>query len=412
VIATSRPVTSCQGCAAPDLVSVLFLGYHPPVNTMPAIGAPLVEQAVYPLELLRCEGCGLVQIGTEVDQDVLFPPSYPYRSGSTAVLRDNFADLCRESRDLLVLRSGNLVVDIGSNDGTLLANFQAAGLTVLGVEPSEAGERARERGVPTLTAFFGPRTAQDIVGECGHASLVTAANVFAHIPDVHAVLDAVTELCGEDGVFVSESHYLPDLVANLQYDAIYHEHLRYYDLHSLASILDRHGLEIIHARRIPPHGGSIRVYASRAGRHEVHPSVAALLAEERDALGGSAFTDFRTRVAESKRDLLVLLAETRRRGERVYGIGAPSRAATLLNYIGADEGLIDCVLELASSPKVDKYMPGTTIPVLDEKKLLVDQPEYALLLSWHLTDELTGTLRRKGFRGRFIVPLPVPRLLT
>jgi hypothetical protein len=261
--------------------------------------------------------------------------------------------------------------------------------------------------------FFGLETARRIRAGHGQAALVTACNVFAHITDLHGVLAGITEVCADDGVFVSESHYLPDLLATLQYDTIYHEHLRYYDLHALRSIMDKHGLEVFHVRRIPSHGGSIRVYAARAGRREVLPSVARLLAEEQrqGIADGSAFTTFRDRVARSKLDLLALLCEVKRLGGRIYGVGAPSRAATLLNYAGVDDGILDCVAEVASSPKVGRYVAGTLIPVLDERKLVEDQPEYALLLSWHIADELIESLRGKGFRGRFIVPLPEPRVV-
>lgn len=410
---TSKPITACQSCDARPLTSILFLGYMPPVNAMPPIGEPLVEQPAYPLELFRCDACGLVQIGTDVDQTVLFAPSYPYRSNSTKILRENFAELYRESSELLGLKPEDFVVDIGSNDGTLLANFLVGGQRVLGVEPSEAGAEARTRGVDTLTAFFGLETARRIRAEHGPAKLITATNVFAHITDVHGVLGGIVEMCAEEGIFVNESHYLPTLLETLQYDTIYHEHLRYYGLHSMKPMLEKHGLEIFHVRKIPTHGGSIRVYAARAGRRRIEPSVAALLEEERQRgiASGSAFATFRREVLQSKLDLHALLADIKRQDGRIYGIGAPSRASTLINYTGLDDGILDCVLEVSTSRKIGKYIPGTVIPVLDEKKLFEDQPEYALLLSWHIAEELMSNLRRKGFRGRFVIPLPQPRII-
>ena len=393
--------------------SLLFLGYVPPVNTMPPVGERAVEQPAFPLELLRCDDCGLAQIGLEVDPQVLFPYSYPYLSGTTRILRENFADLYREASSLVKIGAEDLVIDIGSNDGTLLVNFKDGDHRVLGIEPSRAGEVARTRGIDTLTDYFGLATARRVRAERGPAKVITAANVFAHIGDVHGVAAGIVELLAPDGVFISESHYLLALVDTLQYDTIYHEHLRYYALGSLEALLSRHGLEVFHVKRIPTHGGSIRVYAARPGSYPVAPSVAERRSHEQQfgITDGSALAAFRRRVGESKLALYDLLASLKKPGSRIYGIGAPSRASTLINYVGLDDGIVDAVMEVSGSHKLDKYVPGTRIPVLDEAKLYADQPEYALLLSWHIADELAGNLRKRGYKGAFIVPLPEPRVI-
>jgi len=182
-------------------------------------------------------------------------------------------------------------------------------------------------------------------------------------------------------------------------------------LKSLQYLFELHGLEIIHARPIPTHGGSIRVYTARKGQRPVQESVTRILAEEEVKLTWDAFMDFRKRVSQSKLDLMAMLQEIRSKNEKVYGIGAPSRASTLVNYVGLDDSIIDCVLEIKGSYKIGKYMPGTLIPVLEESKLVEDQPEYAILFSWHIADELIPKLKEKGYRGKFIVPLPTPRIL-
>jgi hypothetical protein len=409
---SSVVVDRCQVCDTRELRSMLFIGYLPPVNQMRPIGERPREQPAYPAELLLCPRCQLVQLGLIVDPAVLFPPEYPYTSGTTRILRDNFAELYQDCRRIVPLGPDDLVVDIGSNDGTLLSNFKNGGHRVRGIEPTLMANLANERGIPTLMAFFGPEPAAVVRAQDGPATIVTATNVFAHIEHVHDIVESLLSMLKSDGVFISESHYLMSLIETLQYDTIYHEHLRYYSLHSLKFLLERHGLEVIHARRIPTHGGSIRVYAARRGTRPVQPSVAAILAEER---GAGAWTDrlaeFKRRVVLSKLALHALLRDLRQQGARIYGIGAPSRASTLINYVGLDDGIVDCVLEVKGSYKVGKYMPGTVIPVLDEAKLLEDQPEYALLLSWHIAEELAPKLTGKGFKGRFIVPLPVPRVL-
>jgi len=401
-------VERCQVCGARDLKSILFAGFLPPVNTMAPIGTRPNEQPAYPAELLQCPTCRLVQLGLIVDPAVLFPPHYAYTSGTTRILRENFAELYHEVMRLYPIAKDDLAVDVGSNDGTLLSNFHDAGHRVCGVEPTDTYKLAVQRGMPTVNAFFGPEAASQVVAQHGRARIVTATNVFAHIENVHEIVESIVAMLDDDGIFISESHYLLPLVQTLQYDTIYHEHLRYYALQSLKYLLEMHGLEVIHAKRIPTHGGSIRVYASRAGQRPVQPSVAAILAEEERELTWERFLDFRRRVSQSKLDLMALLKGIRGKGERVYGVGAPSRASTMVNYVGLDDAIVDCVLEIQGSYKIGKLMPGTLIPVLEESKLFADQPEYALLFSWHIADELIPKLRQKGYSGRFIVPLPTP----
>lgn len=402
----------CQVCGSSKLQGVLFLGYLPPVNQMRPIGTIPHEQPAYPALVQYCKQCQLVQLGLTVDPEILFPPEYPYTSGTTKILRENFAEMYREAQPLLALEADDLVVDIGSNDGTLLSNFQEGGLRVHGIEPTDMGHLANERGIKSTVAFFGPESAAKVRDEDGPAKVITATNVFAHIENIHEIVESILSLLDSDGVFISESHYLISLIETLQYDTVYHEHLRYYSLHSLQNLLKMHGLEVIHARRIPTHGGSIRVYAAREGVREVQPSVESMLAQEREAgIDASALKRFGERVVNSKLQLIKLLAEIKAKGQRVFAIGAPSRASTLVNYVGLDDGILDCVLEIKGSYKIGKYMPGTLIPVLEESKLFEDQPEYALLLSWHIADELMPKLREKGFKGKFIVPLPEPRIL-
>jgi SAM-dependent methyltransferase len=408
------PIECCQICGAQDLRSALFLGFLPPVNSMRALDAPADSEPWHPAELLVCPSCHLAQLGYVVEPAVLFPPEYPYTSGSTRVLRENFAELHQEVDELVGLTSADLVVDVGSNDGTLLAAFRDDGHRVLGIEPTRTAEIARDRGIETMSAFFDAEAASEAVSRHGTARVVTAANVFAHIPDIHAVVEAIASMLAPNGVFVSESGYFRDLVETLQYDTIYHEHLRYYSLTSLSALLEAHGFRVVHAKRIPTHGGSIRVYAARDPDLAVQSSVAELLEEEMSAgLTDESWVDaFRERVTQSKLDLYRLLAEIKGSGGRIYGIGAPSRASTLVNYVGLDDGIVSYVLEIAGSMKVGKYLPGTAIPVVEESKLFEDQPEFALLLSWHIGGELKANLRKKGFAGRFIVPLPEPRIET
>jgi hypothetical protein len=408
----SVPVECCQICGSDRLDDVLSLGYMPPVNQMVPIGQVPRQQPWFPTNLLHCRQCDLVQLGLAVDPVIIFPPEYPYTSGTTKLLRDNFADLYAESSRLLGLEADDLVIDIGSNDGTLISNFQKGGHRILGIEPTDVSKIANERGIPTIQRYFGLDTAREVKAEHGPASLVTAANCFAHIEDVHAIVDGIVEMLSDKGVFISESHYLIPLLDTLQYDTVYHEHLRYYSLASLKHLLEMHDLEVFHARPIPSHGGSIRVYAARKGTQKVQDSVAKMLAAEpRGAAMAERLVRFRHDVVLSKLRLMAMLRDLKEKGARIAGISAPSRASTMVNYVGLDEGLIDYVVEIAGSLKIGKCMPGTGIPVVDEARLFEDQPDAALIFSWHIADELAPKLRAKGFRGQLITPLPVPRSL-
>jgi hypothetical protein len=408
----SVPVECCQVCGHAPLTDVLSLGYMPPVNQMVPIGTVPHQQPWFPTNLLHCRNCELVQLGLAVDPAIIFPPEYPYTSGTTKLLRNNFADLQREATGMLGLGEDDLVVDIGSNDGTLLSNFKSGGHRVLGIEPTDVGDIANKRGIPTHKRYFGPKVAGEVKREHGPASVVTAANCFAHIEDVHSIVDGIVEMLKDGGTFISESHYLIGLLDTLQYDTVYHEHLRYYSVASLKHLLEMHDLEVFHARPIPSHGGSIRVYAARHGTHTVQDSVRHMLAAEpRGEALVKRLAAFRRDVVLSKLRLLSMLRELKEKGARVVGISAPSRASTLVNYVGLDEALIDYVCEIPGSLKIGKYMPGTQIPVVDEAKLFEDQPDCAVIFSWHIADELAPKLKAKGFRGQLITPLPVPRFL-
>ena len=413
ITASHGPVTSCQICGCTDLQSVIFLAFLPSVNVMCPLTAAHTQEQWFPAEMLRCPRCTLVQLGFIADPALVFPPEYPYTSGTTRILRENFADLFRSVRSLMDLRPEHFVIDIGSNDGTLLKNFKEGGHKVLGIEPSLTAKLAEKAGIETLMTFFGTPATDTVLKTHGQADVITAANVFAHILDPNSVVSNIGRLLKDDGVFVSESHYLLGLIQTLQYDTIYHEHLRYYSLQSIQFLLEKHGFNVFKVQRIPTHGGSIRVYAQRGKRFASDGSVKVLLEEEdRAGLTGTSWTRaFREGIIRSKLELYRLLADIHAKGQKVYGISAPSRASTLLNYVGLDDGLLPCVLEIKGSQKIDKYMPGRNIPVLEESKLYEDQPPFVLLLSWHIADELMVNLKKRGYRGDFIVPLPSPRIV-
>lgn len=408
------PIDSCQVCESKGLRFVINLGYLPPVTTMLSIHVRPNAENRFPTEIFYCSQCNLVQLGLIVDPHILFHPDYLYTSGSTRVLRENFANLHSEVDTIVGLEASDLIVDIGSNDGTLLGNFKSGGHRVLGIEPTQNAETAKANGIPTLTSFFNSESVAEVKAQYGRPRVVTAANVFAHMSNIHRVVEDIKDLMDPRGVFISESHYLGGLIETLQYDTIYHEHLRYYSVHSLKYLLEAHGMHIFHVTRIPTHGGSIRVYATTDQTWIADRTVRRVLEEEigKGLTSDSWILPFRKEVTASKLALYELLAPIKREGSKIYGIGAPARSTTLINYLGLDDGIMECALEIKGSKKIGKYIPGTTIPVLDESLLYEDQPEYALLLSWHIGEELAVNLRAQGYKGKFITPLPEPRILN
>ena len=246
----------------------------------------------------------------------------------------------------------------------------------------------------------------------GRAKLITATNVFAHIEDVNNLMKNILNILDKDGVFITESHYLVTLIKELQYDTIYHEHLRYYSLLSLKYLFEKYNLTIFHATKIPTHGGSIRVYVSKKNKFKISSSVKKIIKEEKKFLNWKNFHKFETNVTNSKLSLYSLLYNIIKKGNKIYGIGAPSRASTLINFLGLDRKIISCVCEIDGSYKIGNYMPGTNIPIVSEKNLYKQKPNYVILFSWHIAKELIASLKKRGFKGKYIIPLPKPKIVT
>ena len=344
-------ITSCQGCGASDLEPVLDLGHHAPCDSLlteQMLGEP---ETHFPLVFCRCTSCGLAQLDYAAPPEVVFFPEYPYRTAMTGLLKEHFWSLTHDVTERLGLGADDLAIDIGSNDGTLLQGFQQEGVRVLGIEPTDIAKIAIENDVPTVQAFFSEEVAEQVRAEHGPAAVVTGTNMFAHVNNLFPELRGVATLIGDDGAFVSESHYLLNLIEELQYDTIYHEHLRFYSLKPMIEIFNRAGFSIFDVERVPTHGGSIRVWADR-GKRDVGPRVDDLvrLEEESGLYDGVAFDRFRQRIQDGKLRLLELLVEARKEGP-IVGLGAPGRASTLLAYTGVTPELVDSICELTGSLK-------------------------------------------------------------
>ena len=409
MIQKSKTINKCQISGVKDLKTILSLCYLPPVNKLKKINSSLCEDTFYPSELMFSPTSKLVQLSTIVNKEILFPKEYPYTSSTTKVLRENFKELYKDCRKIIKISSKDLVIDIGSNDGNLLNNFKKHH-RVLGVTPEKIGKIAIKKGINTLIRYFDKKTSYLILKKYGKAKIITATNVFAHIEDVNSLMKNLLKVLIDDGVFISESHYLVSLIKTNQYDTIYHEHLRYYSLTSLKYLFEKYGMEIIHAKKINTHGGSIRVYASRKKRFKINESVKQILNFEKKFLNWKTFNKFKKNVVNSKLSLYTILKKLKKNNKKIYGIGAPSRASTLINYVGLDENVIDCILEIDGSYKIGNYIPGKKIPILSEKKLNTDPPDIVILFSWHIASELKLNLKKKGYKAKFIIPLPQPKI--
>ena len=381
------------------------------MNDYQPVNSRKKEEVFFPAELMYSKSSSLAQLGTIVNKEIIFPKEYPYTSSTTKILRDNFKELYDESSKLLKLKKEDLIIDIGSNDGNLLSNFKNKH-RVLGITPELIGKLAIKKGIDTLIKYFDNTTTKHVLKRYGKAKLITATNVFAHIDDLDNVMKNILKILDTNGVFISESHYLVSLIKTVQYDTIYHEHMRYYSLTSLNYLFKKYKLKIFYAKKIPTHGGSIRVYVSRENVYKTHSSVKKILKLENKFLTQKTFDKFKNDVVTSKVKLYSLLQKIRGQNKTIFGVGAPSRAATLVNYVGLNEDIVQYILEIKGSYKIGKYMPGTNIPIVNEKIIKKQKPNYLLLLSWHISGMLIKAFKKNGYKGKFIVPLPVPKIIS
>jgi hypothetical protein len=406
-------IESCQICGSKDLKFVIDLGHQAPCDTLVTSRQLNLEEKTYPLRMLWCEDCCLAQIDYVVPSGDLFYAEYPYRSGITPTLVKNLRGLSSVVAKKFGFKPPSLVIDIGSSDGTLLSGFKDAGFKVLGVEPTNIAKIANAAGINTVQKFFNEELADEIVEKHGNASVVTASNVFAHIARLGGMISGVEHLLSENGLFVTESHYLLDILETVQYDSIYHEHLKFYSLKSLIRLFSYYNFTVVDVERIENYGGSIRVFAAKGKSIPISESVNSLLAEEErfGLYNFSKYEEFSERTIKAKNELqeLSLLAFSKQK--RFVGVGCPGRASTLLNYCNMDKQLMPYIAEQSTSLKLGLHLPGKHIPIVDEKVMFEEQPEYAVMLSWHYWEPIVKKLRDKGLKSKIVIPLPELKIL-
>ena len=398
----------CQVCDAGGLDRLLDLGNQPLCNEFLPAGDPPGPQTYYPLCVCFCHECSLAQLDYVIPTEFSFGNQYTYLTGSSPSLVDYYSQLASRLTEKFGLRPGDTVIEIGSNDGTFLKAFQSLEMEVLGIEgTSKAAEIAVADGVPVVQQFFGSGSADTVKEKLRSGSkvrLILAMNVLAHTDNINEFLAEVGNLMEPETVFVSQSHWLADLVRKFEFDTIYHEHLRYYTLTSLMRLYGRHRLSVEDAEIVDFYGGSILVYARNSACRESE-GVKSILAEEAEINILESLREMKRVLLNNRALLLKLLVDFRNSGKRVVGVGAPMKASTLLNFYGVTPDLMGSIGEV-NQLKIGTVVPGVRIPVVHEDVLFEEQPDYALLLSWNMADFLMPKFRSRGYKGKFILPVP------
>ena len=405
----------CRMCDGTRLRAVMQLTPTPPGNTLLSkeeLGRP---ETRYPLELNFCDDCKHVQLRHVVDPRILYQHDYLYVSATSSLFVRHLQEYAAEMVRRFDLKPGALVADIGSNDGTCLRFFQQLGMKVVGIDPATAiAEKASSSGVETIAGFFSLDLAKQLREKYGAAAFVTSHNALAHIDQLDDVVRGVAHWLQDDGIFVLEVGYFLDVYRNLYFDTIYHEHLDYHTVAPFRRLFERTGMELLSVQRVSPQGGSIRVMAQkRGGARREDSSVSDLIELERSEglQDAGTLVAFGERIAALGARLRALLADVKAQGKTIAAFGAPTKAVTLLSHFGIGAETLDFVVE--DNPlKHGLFLPVTHIPVLAPEAIYTKRPDYLLVLAWNFADPIIAKharFAREG--GRFIVPMPEPRIV-
>ncbi|MCB0071430.1 MAG: methyltransferase domain-containing protein [Caldilineaceae bacterium] len=407
---------TCRFCGAPLHATVVDLGMSPLCESYLAADELNQMEPFYPLHVYVCDRCYLVQLEQYVSPEHIFR-EYAYFSSYA----DTWLQHAKAYTDLMVARFGfdrdSQVVEVASNDGYLLQYFVEKGIPALGVEPAlNVARVAIDKGIPTRVEFFGAEYARQMVAEGVHADLLIGNNVLAQVPDLNDFVAGMKILLADEGVITMEFPHLMRLVAENQFDTIYHEHFSYFSLLTVETIFAAHDLALFDVEELPTHGGSLRIYACHADDAGKHVSDRLLDLRERESMAGvgtlAYYAAFDEQVKETKRKLLAFLIEARRAGKRVVGYGAPGKGNTLLNYCGVRTDFVDFTVD-RNPYKQGKFLPGTHIPIYHPDEIAAVRPDYVLILPWNFKDEIMAQMAFiRTWGGRFVVPIPAVRVYT
>jgi SAM-dependent methyltransferase len=404
----------CRSCGASQFAPVLDLGMTPLANSLLTAEQLESTEPRFPLNVVRCTACSLVQLDTTVPPEAMFG-NYVYFSSFSSTMLEHAKRLVDQLIVERQLTEQSRVIEVASNDGYLLQYYKSRGIEVLGIEPAEniAHVARDERGIPTLNEFFGQALADQLAAEGKLADVIHAHNVLAHVPDINGFVSGLKTILKPDGVIVIEVPYLKNLLDDLEFDTIYHEHIFYFSLTALDQLFTHSRLRIFDVVRVPIHGGSLRIFASHEGTFQRRHSVTELLAEELKwgVSEPEPYQSFAKQVGHLKSQLLDVLRNLKAQGKRIVVYGASAKGSTLLNTFEITHDLIDFVVD-RSTVKQDLFTPGTHFHIKSPVSLLETQPDYVLLLTWNFADEILEQQAEYIARGgKFIIPLPEVRII-
>jgi SAM-dependent methyltransferase len=400
----------CRHCAAPLSLPFLDLGSMPPSNAYLSEEDLAKPERTYPLRVLACTQCWLVQTEDFVGRDELFRPDYAYFSSTSRTWLDHAGAYCSTITRKLGLSKISFVVEVASNDGYLLKNFVTAGIPCLGIEPTASTAAVAERtGIPVLREFFGEALAQRLAAQHKKADLVVGNNVYAHVPNINEFTRGIAVLLKPHGVVTLEFPHLLKLLTHSQFDTVYHEHFSYLSLHAVCTIFRAWGLKVWDVEELTTHGGSLRVYgALESSPIATAATVDKVLHEEREAglAKDHVYRGFQARAEKIKKDLLGFLQDCKRESKKVAAYGAAAKGNTLLNFAGVKSDLLPFVCDAAPSKQM-KFMPGSQIPIYPPDRLAAEAPDYVIILPWNIAEEVVAQNRALSAQGtRFVTCVP------
>jgi len=408
----SQKIQQCRACQSKDLVTILDLGETPLANSL--LNKEQLNEIEFtaPLAVLLCQSCGLSQLSCTIAPEKLFR-NYPYFSSFSETMLKHAKDLCLRLIPERQLNKQSFVVEIASNDGYLLKNYNEAAVPTLGVEPAlNIAQIARGNGIETISEFFNGDLAKDIVDTKGKADIIHAHNVLAHVPDINSILQGIGILLKDEGVAVIEAPYAVTMIDKVEFDTIYHEHVFYFTVTALNNLCQRNDLVLADIEQVELHGGSLRLFIYKHGKPS--PTVMSMLSDEK-ARGfdtAKGYETFANQVDSLKSDLVSLLKKLKEADKTIAVYGAAAKGSTLLNFCGLGKEMLDFAVD-RSTAKQGLFMPGTKLPIYNPAELINQKPDYVLLLTWNFAEEILrqqAEYIRNG--GQFIVPIPKPTILA
>lgn len=410
----AKKINTCRFCKSKKLKEIINLGSQPSANAFLKKSDLNKKEHYFPLKVNYCQNCGQLQLSHIVSPDYLFR-NYVYFSSTSPVFVAHFKEYAKSVYKKFKLNKNSFVLDVGSNDGILLKPFKKLGTKILGVDPAtRIAKIATKDGIETLADYFDQKLAEKIAKKYGHADIITANNVFAHVPEIDEFVLAVKKLLKRDGVFIIEAPYLVDFLEKNLFDTIYHEHVSYLSVKPLTVLFKRFNMEVFDVEKVGSHGGSTRVFVKNSDSNlKVSTSVKEFIDNE-EKLGlrkVQTFIQFRKKIEKNKVQLNKILKKLKKENKKIVGYGAPAKGNTLLNYFKIGPEILNYIVD-DSKYKQGLFTPGTHIPVVSPAKLTSDKNDYFLILAWNFADpiiEKYSWFKING--GKFIVPVPIPKIV-